>query len=319
MTIAHRRLEGTSLDVSVLCYGPMRLATKPTDPLLPVHERAMRAALEGGINFVHSSYEYGVRWLMNRVLHDHPARHDLHHVIKVPVPDWEDGAFDAAKYEARIDEALKDLCCEKIALIQWMWRIRPHDEMHRLPLLAQCIEGLKETHARLADKGKVGELATFPYFPQSAAASMMSAANFRSMIGYYNLLEVELSPVADMLAADGRGFLAIRPLYEGVLTDRYADYASVPEGHRLKKPKYEALFAHRAALMDAVPEIAETGITKFALHFPLMSPTCASVIVGMNTEEQVHQLVDLCRDVPADPALAAKVRTASAELADGSA
>ncbi|NIA69371.1 aldo/keto reductase [Pelagibius litoralis] len=314
MSIAYRRLRGTSLDVSVLCYGPMRLATTPSDPLLPVHERAMRAALDGGINFVHSSYEYGVRWLMNRVLSDHPARNDLHHVIKVPVPDWDDGAFDGRKYEMRIDEALKELCCEQIALVQWMWRIRPHDETHRLPLLARCIDGLRETHERLAQAGKVGELATFPYFPQSAAAAMMSSADFKCLIGYYNLLEVELSPVADMLEADGRSFLAIRPLYEGVLTDRYADHASVPHDHRLKAAKYAAAFEKRAALMKAFPEIAEQGLTKFALRFPLLSPNCASVIVGINTEEQVEQLLGMCSDVPPDPSLAGRVRAEAASL-----
>lgn len=312
MTIAMRRLKGTSMDVSVLCYGPMRLATTPTDPLLPVHERAMRAALDGGINFVHSSYEYGVRWLMNRVLADHPARNDLHHVIKVPVPDWEDGAFDPQKYEARIDEALRELCCERIALIQWMWRVRPHDEMHRLPLLVRCLEDLKETHQRLADAGKVGALATFPYFPESAAAAMMSSAGFRCLIGYYNLLEVELSPVAEMLEADDRGFLAIRPLYEGVLTDRFADHAAVPADHRLKAPKYAAAFEKRAALMAKVPEVAEMGITKAALHFPLMSGNCASVIVGMNTEDQVQQLLDHCANVQPNPSLAARIRTEAA-------
>lgn len=314
MPLSYRRLSGTQTDVSVLCYGPMRLATTPVDPRLETHERAMRTALAGGINFFHSSYEYNVRWLMNRVLKDHPARHDVHHVIKVPVPDWEDGQFDADKYEARIDEALRDLCTDHIALIQWMWRVRPHDEMHRLPLLAQCLDALSEAHARLRQKGKVGQLATFPYFPQSAAASMASRANFSSLICYYNLLEVEMSAVAEMLAHEGRDFIAIRPLYEGVLTNRYPDFEAVPEDHRLKAPKYAKLFERRARLEKSIPEISEQGMTRFALRFPLLSPNCTSVVVGLNSEKQVQTALEICSDVAPDAELAARVRTASFAL-----
>jgi aryl-alcohol dehydrogenase-like predicted oxidoreductase len=153
-----RRLAGTDLDVSVICYGPMRLARTSTDPDLPVHRRAMERALELGVNFIHSSYEYGTRWLMNQVLRDHPVRQDLHHVIKVPVPDWNDDGFNAAKFEAQIDEALRDLCTDRIALAQWMWRCRPHNESARLPLLSRVHDAVVEAASRLQDKGKLGHL-----------------------------------------------------------------------------------------------------------------------------------------------------------------
>jgi hypothetical protein len=64
--------------------------------------------------------------MMTRVLRDHPKRHAIHHVIKVPVPDWEDhGRFDAAKMRRRVEGALAEPCCERIALLPWMWRTRP--------------------------------------------------------------------------------------------------------------------------------------------------------------------------------------------------
>ncbi len=301
-----RRLQGTDLDLSVICYGPMRAAQNRDDPDLPQHMRAMRAAIDRGVTAIHSSYEYGVRWMMHEVLKDHPARHDLLHVIKAPVPDWDDPDFDPDKLEQRIDEALRDLCADRIALVQWMWRCRPHDEAHRLPLLARIHDRVAEAFARLRDKGKVSHLACFPYFPDSAAAAMAHPGQ-RALIAYYNPLEMEMSPVIDGLAADGRGFLAIRPLFEGVLTDRYRDHADVPAGHRLAKDKYADAFARRAALVRAIPEAAE-GMTRFAIRFPLMSANCASVVVGLNSERQVDEICTHAQGVAPDPETVRRVR-----------
>ncbi len=89
----YRRLGGTDLDVSVVCLGPMRAAAKEPgdDEKSRLGELALRQALDAGVNFLHSSYEYGTRWMMSRVLKDHPKRGELHHVIKVPVPAFQDG------------------------------------------------------------------------------------------------------------------------------------------------------------------------------------------------------------------------------------
>ncbi|MFN3723297.1 MAG: aldo/keto reductase [Paracoccaceae bacterium] len=304
-----RRLAGTDLDVSVICYGPMRLAQKEDDPDLAQHLAAMHMALDRGVNFIHSSYEYGVRWMMHRVLKEHPKRHDLLHVIKAPVPDWDDDGFDPVKFEARIDEALRDLCTDRIALVQWMWRSRPHDEATRLPRLAAIKDHVAETALRLQEKGKLGHLGCFPYFPRSAAAAMADPAQ-RVLIAYYNPLETEMSPVIDQMQTDGRGFLAIRPLYEGVLTDRYPSHDAVPDGHRLAAAKYADAFAFRAALARAVPEAA-AGMTRFAIRFPLMSPHCASVIVGLSTADQVTQICEMAQGVVADPDTVAQVRALS--------
>lgn len=301
-----RRLAGTDLDVSVICYGPMRAAQDPSDPELPKHKRALSAAIERGVNFIHSSYEYGVRWMMHDVLKDHTARHDLLHVIKAPVPDWDDPDFDSAKLEHRIDEALAELCTDRIALVQWMWRCRPNDEAHRLPRLADIQDRVADTFERLRDKGKVGHMACFPYFPESAAAAMSHSAQ-QAMIAYYNPLELEMSPVVDTLEADGRGFLAIRPLYEGVLTDQFAAHSDVPDGHRLAKDKYADAFRARERLVTAIPE-AGANMTRFAIRFPLMSAHCASVVVGLNSEAQVSEVCNHAEAVAPNPGTVARVR-----------
>ena len=71
----YRTLGGTDLKVSVICLGPMRAAAREpgNDEKSQAGERALRDALDAGVNFLHSSYEYGTRWMMGRALKDHPA------------------------------------------------------------------------------------------------------------------------------------------------------------------------------------------------------------------------------------------------------
>ena len=307
-----RRLIGTDLDVSVVCYGPMRAPQSQDDPAVTQHQHAMQAAIERGVNFIHSSYEYNVRWLMTPVLRDHPKRHDLLHVIKAPVPDWDDGGFDPAKLEARIDDALRELCSDRIALVQWMWRCRPHEETPRLHLLAGIRDAVAEKFERLREKGKLAHMGCFPYFPQSAEAAMDIPGN-QALIAYYNPIEMEMLPVIKAAAARDQGFLAIRPLYEGVLTGRYSDHAAMPTDHRLAKPKYAVHFNHRARLAALLPEAAQ-DMTHFAIRFPLMLESCASVVVGLNTEAQVHELCDHAQGVKPDDATVARVKRLHDEI-----
>ncbi len=155
----YRKLGGTDLEVSAICMGPMRAAAKAPgdDEKSRAGERAMRAALDAGVNFVHSSYEYGTRWMMARVLKDHPRRSDLHHVIKIPVPDFKDGdRFDPAKFRTRVEEALSELHAERISVLQWMWRSDPNSDERRVPLLGAILDDVAATFERMRDEGPVG-------------------------------------------------------------------------------------------------------------------------------------------------------------------
>ena len=104
-----RQFGNTDLKVSEICFGPMRFSAKAPgdDDQSQTGQRALEKAIERGVNFIHSSYEYGTRWSLGSVLRAHPKRDELHHIIKVPVPDFDDnGRFDAAKFRLRIEEAL---------------------------------------------------------------------------------------------------------------------------------------------------------------------------------------------------------------------
>jgi len=76
----YRKYGNTELKVSEMCFGTMRYASKEgiPDETSKAGKRALEEALEQGVNCIHSSYEYGTRWLTGDVLKNHPKRHELH-------------------------------------------------------------------------------------------------------------------------------------------------------------------------------------------------------------------------------------------------
>ncbi|WP_316978882.1 aldo/keto reductase [Shumkonia mesophila] len=300
----YRRLAGTDLDVSVICLGPMRAAAKTPggDARSKAGEAALRAALDAGINFLHSSYEYETRWMMERVLRDHPKRHDVHHVIKVPVPDFKDGGrFDAAKFRLRVEEALTDLHAERIAVLQWMWRSEPNEDALRLPMLPAVMDDVWATFEKMKAEGKVGHLMTFPYTVPCARAAI-ETGRFAGLIAYYNPIEMEMAELFPEMERRGMGFLCIRPLYEGILTDA-RDPARLKADDRFREPRYAKDLARRARIAESFAAEIGASMTGFAVRFALASPLVGSVIVGLNSPAQVEGIAAaVAGDLP-DPSL----------------
>ena len=301
----YRKLGETNLRISVICLGPMRWVAKgsgdkdkakagPSDAEHPQdakHELALRRALDAGVNFLHSSYEYGTRWIMGRVLKDHPKRGELHHIIKVPVPDFKDqDHFDPAKFRLRVEEALSDLYAERISLLQWMWRSEPNTDERRLPLLQNILEEVVATFEKMRDEGKVGYLMTFPYTVPCARAAL-ETGKFSGLIAYYNLVEMEMADLFDDLEERQMGFVAIRPLYQGILTDERKEQASLSATDRFADEKFVRDFAKRKQIVQTFREEIGASMTRFAIRFVLASPVVASVVVGLNTPEQVDGVV----------------------------
>jgi len=303
----YRRLAGTDLDVSVICLGPMRAATKgpADDAKSKAGEAALRAALDAGINFLHSSYEYDTRWMMERVLRDHPKRHDVHHVIKVPVPDFkDDGRFDPAKFRRRVEEALSELHAERIAVLQWMWRSDPNEDPLRVRMLPGLMDDLMTAFGKMKDEGKVGHLMTFPYTVPCARAAI-ETGNFAGVIAYYNPIEMEMAELFPEMERRGMGFLAIRPLYQGILTDA-RDPARMTAEDRFSAPTFARDLARRARIAETFAAEIGGSMTGFAIRFALSSPLVGSVIVGLNSPDQVAGVAAAVEGDLPDPSLVAR-------------
>jgi len=303
----YRRLAGTDIDVSILCFGPTRTAAAEPgdDPRTREGVKAFNAALDAGINFIHSSYEYrlGSMAMMSSVLKDHPKRHDLHHVVKVPAPDFEDkDVFTEARFRQRVEEALRLFHAERISVLQYMWRSEPNTDERRVPMLPKIIDDVVGTFERMREEGKVSCLMNFPYTVPAARAAL-DTSKFRGLLAYCNPLTMEMAELFPELESKGLGFIAIRPFYEGLLTDKRSTPASLPANDRLHEYDVAELFRTRDAVAATFAEQIDGSMTRFALKFPLYSPVTASVVVGLNTVQQVHDAVEMVGHVEPRPDL----------------
>lgn len=275
----YRKFGNTDLEVSEICFGPMRFSAKSPDEgaQSQAGQRALEHAIERGINFIHSSYEYNTRWAMSRVLKDHPKRHDLHHIIKVPVPDWDDkGKFDAAKFRLRVEEALRDLHTEHIDVLQHLQRDRPNDDELRIPNIVATHEPMLECFSKLKEEGKVSYLTTFPYTPEFAA-NVMKTDVFSGMVAYYNPIEMEMAEFFPQMEANGQGFFCIRPFLGGLLTDRRANRSQLPTGDRFQDAGWDAAYKRMDALQATLGDDIGSW-TDFAIKFSLCHPIVTSLI-----------------------------------------
>ena len=252
---------------------------------------ALERALERGVNFVHSSFEYGTRWAMGEVLRSHSKRHDLHHVIKVPVPDFDDGGvFDKAKFRTRVEEALRELHTDRIAVLQHLQRFRPNSDDNRIPNISAVNEPMMEIFEKLREEGKVGYLTTFPY-TTDFARSAMGTGCFSGIVAYYNTIEMEMSEFFDDLQEKGQGFLCIRPFMAGLLTDRRADRKVLPPEDRNQDDQWDEAYGRLELIQAAIGDQVASW-TSLAIRFALIHPVVTSLIVGLNSVEQVDQVLD---------------------------
>jgi aryl-alcohol dehydrogenase-like predicted oxidoreductase len=289
----YRRFGNTDLKVSAICFGPMRFAAKEPgdDPRSLEGQRALAHAIERGVNFIHSSYEYGTRWAMAQVLMDHPKRHELHHIIKVPVPDWEDGGrFEPGKFRMRIEEALKELHAERIAVVQHLQRAKPNTDQVRIDQMAAVHDPLLEIFHAMRDEGKVGYLTTFPYTPGFCRAALAQDV-FEGVVAYYNAIEMEMAQFFTRMQAHGQDFICIRPFLAGLLVDKRADREALPAGDPMRDDKWKGGY-DRLELLRGMFEGEIGSLTQFAVKFALTHPIVKSLVVGLNTVEQVDQVLD---------------------------
>ena len=294
----YRRLGGTELDVSPICVGAMHAAGRKgtDDERTRQGKAALRAALDDGVNCIHSSFEYSARWMIGEVLKDHSKRTEVNHIIKVPVPDRPDGdRFDPKRFRELIETALTELRAERIAVLQWITRFGPHTDENRLVMLDRVLDDLRDTFSTLRDEGKVGYLFTFPYTLPYARRAIETEA-FSGLVGYYNLIETEMMEVFDEVVDHDMGFIVIRPFLAGTLTDKYSSPDVAPPGHRLRDPARAEHFARRAKILRELPEAVGDSLTGFALRFTLAHPAVGTVITGMNTPQQVRQLLEAVED-----------------------
>ncbi len=286
----YRQLAGSNIEVSELCFGTMRYASKSgeLDDVGRAGRRALEEAIDRGVNFVHSSYEYGTRWLTGATLAEHPRRQEIHHIIKVNVPDWEEPRFSPEAFRSQVETALRELHTDQIAVVQHLQRGVGRGEItsdagtaHRLGEFDQVSEALGEIASKMRDEGKIGTVMSFPYTVEYARRAVASEV-YSGLVAYFNPLETEMYEFFDSLEEQSKDFISIRPLAGGVLTDRRVDRDTLPAEDRMKDPKWDERYRQIEAISPAVAPLS-TSWEQFAFRFSLGHPVIKSSVLGVNT------------------------------------
>jgi D-threo-aldose 1-dehydrogenase len=276
--------------------------------------RALELALEWGLNVAYSCEEYGTRWAVGEVLARHPRRHEVRHVIKVNEPDWGQRVFNKRAFRTKIEGALKELGAERIDVVQHLQRgeVDPalgydaRGEPPRLADLPHVLGPLQEVFDELRDEGLVGYLTTFPYTVGYAKAAIDSGA-FAGVVAYFDLLETEMLDLFPDMRQRGMGFIGIRPLLAGLLTDARIDRERLPRDDPKREPLWDRAYDQLGevrALLAEEPDVEIGSWTDFALRFSLCDPRIATTVVSINDPERLEQAVRAAEGAKPDPALA---------------
>lgn len=306
----YRDFGSTGLSISVLSFGAMRAtgdaahvarAAPPTQEQIDRQNASGRAALElaldSGVNCIHSSEDYGTWWMIGDVLRHRPDRTDVHHVIKVTTPDYDEEHFDPSRVRDDVEAALRALHAERISVVQHLQR-GPHvskDDAYatsgdgrRIGALSPIADGFGEVIESLRDEGKVAAGITFPHTMGYADAALDSG-RYAGIAHFFNLIETEALPLLDRMEREGFGYFAIRPLLQGMLTDKRVSRDVLPRDDPKARRGWDTRYALLARIREELGD--PPSWTEFALRFALAHPAVTSLITSAGTPQQMTAML----------------------------
>jgi len=320
----YRKLNGTDLEISAITYGSMTFAATANTPDRDTDEglRALELALDMGVNCVHSSHEYGTRYAIGEVLRKRKDAHKIHHVIKVRTfGRAEPDVPQPYQLRRRVEAALEEMGAERIDLIQWIvsksfsTNPEPGQADEFMAHLGGYRDEIAAEFEKLRDEGKAGYLGFFAYSDEFAGR-MVDSSLISCLMFYYNLWDTTILPTLDRLGEANMSALAYRPFSGGMLTAKRADRSNLPEGDKYLPEKRMQLLIDRDRLFEAVG-LESDNLTETAVKFCLSHPNVASLVTGLNTRDQVREILPMADgDYPGED-LARKLFDACRRLSVG--
>jgi L-galactose dehydrogenase len=287
----YRTLGATGLEVSILGYGasPLGGVFASVDEADGV--RAVRQALDLGINIIDVSPYYGItraETVLGRALH---AVDRSSYILATKVGRYGEAEFDftAERVRRSVDESLARLGVDHIDLIQC------HDI--EFGSLDQIVDETIPALYELRDAGKVRFVGITGY-PLPALASVADRIAVDSVLSYcrYTLLDDALTDWLPFFADRRVAVMNASPLAMGALTSRGAP------------PWHPAEAAVLAASAQAVKLCQQHGaaLEQLALRFAVDHPRLATTFVGSASPANMRRNVRWALD-PLDSELLAKV------------
>ncbi len=299
----YRILGRTGLSVSIVGYGASPLGNEfgTTDPAEGV--RAVRRAIDLGINYFDVSPYYGRTLAETRlgealdgvrqqvILATKAGRYDR---------DYPEGFdFSAARIARSVDESLRRLRTDYVDVYQ----LHDIEYAHREQIVGEALPAMH----RLVEQGKVRYVGITSY-ALHLLADVAAQAEVDTILSYcrYDLADTSLQRVLAPLARErGIGLINASPLHMRLLTARGApDWHPAPRRVRDAAAQPAALCARRGV-----------DLADLAMQFALANPDVATTLVGMSKVRHVERNVAAAGVAP-DPALLAEVRALIAPVAD---
>jgi L-galactose dehydrogenase len=290
----YRRLGRTGLDVSVLSFGASSLGGvfRATDDSESI--RAVRTALDLGINFLDVSPYYGAtraESVLGRALSGVPRES---YVLATKVGQYGEGEFDfsAARVTRSLDESCSRLGTEVIDLLQC------HDI--EFADLNQIVDETLPALVKLREAGRIRHIGItgLPLKVFRAVLDRTPPGIVETILSFcrYELNDTALADLVPYFHGKDIGVINASPTGMGLLTER-----GIPSWH----PAPPAMVAAARRAVDYCKSVG-ADIVKLAVQFCVAHPGIATTLVGSASAANVRKNIAYAEE-PIDFELMAKV------------
>jgi len=295
MTIETRSLGRTGAAVTILGYGAMELRGQPRGPAIEDEDagRLLNAVLDGGINLIDTSIDYGrSEELIGRYLAHRRDGYFLASKCGCLLGGPPPGAtppfphdFRAENIRAGIEQSLRRLDTDRLDLLQ----------VHMSPSRDQLeADKTVETLSSLRDEGKVrfiGMSGTLPHLPDHIAMGVFDVFQIP-----YSAIQREHEELITAAAAAGAGTLIRGGAARGAPSED-KNWRNGPIG--LSEGE-----GQRRWVSSGVEDLlGDMGRLEFVLRFTLSHPGLSSTIVGTSNMDHLRANLAIAEKGPLPPDL----------------
>lgn len=304
----YRIIGKTDLRVSEIGFGCGNNAVLMVKAPYEEQVRAVRYALDRGINYFDTAYAYGLgksEENLGKILNELGAEAIVSTKIRLEADALKN--VKAATISA-VEAALKRLQRNRVDVIQLHTRVaHDHGSGKRFSLTPQDVlgpHGVVAGFKELQDRGRAGYFGFSGLGDVQALHQLVESGEFHAFQAYYNLLNpsagqpvppgfsaLDYRLIIDRAAERGMGVIVIRVLAAGALTaDPSAGGGSSPEP--LSPGSGYPLDLERAEKVKAALRVDRAGLTKAAIRFGLMKRKVSTVLVGFSNIAHIDEATD---------------------------
>ena len=303
----YRTVGKTGIKVSEIGFGCGNNAILMVKAPYDEQRKAVRHALDCGINFFDTAFAYGLgksEENLGRILNELGADP----VISTKIRLEADAIGDVRAATVRAVEAgLKRLNRHRVDFVQLHTRVTlEHGAGKRFSLTPRDVlgaDGVLEGFKTMRDRGQVGYFGFSGLGEVTALHQLIESGEFHGFQAYYNLLNpsaghpvppnfgaLDYRLIIDRAAAVGMGAFVIRVLAGGALTsDPSAGGGSSPEP--LSPGSDYHLDLQRAEKVKAALAVDGKRLTQTAIRFGLMKSEVSTVLVGFSNTAHIDEAV----------------------------